>query len=218
MALKYRQVSLIVRYNVVLFPFDSIEFQRELATQGFILREPEEPIPLGTRREISGSVARKGNVSVHLDTPRKVVGVHALDVKTALEEMDSLEALIKEEFGIDSSGMAEYYEFLAGVYIRAERSPVDSWANIFENLPVIKKASDIIGMDSTSFGIRLVPKGGVPNQVDWFDIRIEPLVQSATDYHSVQVVYRRTSRDEVFAFVRGFDGHLAALLSLVEQG
>jgi len=170
------------------------------------------------RLEVSGIVGRKGGVSVRLDAVRQVLGVNAPDVKTALVEMDSLESLVKNEFDLDSSSLAQFYEFLAGLTIRAKKNPLEIWYTHFEQVPIIRKTSEVIGTEVSPFGIRLAPKGEVPNQANWFDIRTEPLVQSAIEHHDIEVIFRRSRRDEVSAFVRKFDDVLDALLSLVEQG
>lgn len=218
LAPKYRLLSLAVKYSSVLFPFDTVQFLRALSKQGFILPESIGPVPLGTRLEVSGIVGRKGEISIRLDVVRQILGVHAPDVKTTLAEMDSLESLLKNEFDLDSSSLAQYYEFVVGFTMRAKKNPLQSWYTHFAQVPIIRKASEVIGTEASPFGLRLAPKGEVPNQANWFDIRIEPLVQSATDHHDIEVIFRRSRRDEVFAFVRKFDDVLGALLSLVEQG
>lgn len=214
----YRQVSLAIKYNAVLFPFEAIQFLRALSKQGFILPEPIAPVPSGMKLEFSGIAGRKAEVSVRLDQVRHVLGVSALDMKTALTEMDLLEDLVRNEFNLDSSSLAQYYEFLASLVVRAKKNPLESWYKHLGQVPIIKKASQVIGMEVSLFGVRLASKGEAPNQTNWFDIRIEPLIESATDHHIIEVTFRRSRRDEVFAFVRRFDEVLGALLSLVEQG
>jgi hypothetical protein len=132
--------------------------------------------------------------------------------------MDSLESLLKKEFDLDSSGLAQYYEFLASLSTRARKNPLTSWYCHFAQLPMIKTTSEVIGTEVAPFGVRLTPKGETPNQPNWLEIRIEPLVQSATDHHNIEVVFRRSRREEVFDFVRRFEDIVRALLSLVEQG
>lgn len=218
LAPKYRRLSLAVKYGSVLFPFDHVQFLRALSKQGFTLPESIGPVPLGRRLEVSGIVGRKGEVSVRLDAERQVLAVEAPDVETSLVEMDSLESLLESEFDIDSPSLAHYYEFLAGLTVKAKKNPLESWYAHFAQVPMIGEASKVLGTEVSPFGIRLAPKGEVPNQPNWFEIRIEPLVRSATAYHHIEVVYRRSSRDEVFAFVRKFEDTLSAILTIVERG
>ena len=167
--------------------------------------------------EISGIVGRKGEVSVRIDANRQILGVHAPDINSLTTEMDSIESLLKNEFDLDSSSLSHYYEFLAGLTIRAKGNPLESWPTHFIAVPILKKASAALGMEVSPFGVRLTPTGEVPNQVNWFEIRIEPLVGSAAHHHSIEVIFRHSQRNEVFAFVQKFEDVLGALMSLVEE-
>jgi hypothetical protein len=215
----YRNLSLAVRYNSVLFPFDVTQFLRALSRQGFIL--PEElmqPVPLGRRLDVSGFVARKGEIAVRIDTKRHIVAVNTIDVKTVVTEMDVVDSLLSDELDFDGSDLVQFYEFSAGLTTKAKRNPLDSWQTHFSQIPIINEFSKILGAEVSPLGLRLSESGQVPNQPDWFDIRIAPLIQSAENYHFVEVVFRNSQRDKVFDFARGFEDTLIALLSLVEQG
>jgi hypothetical protein len=213
----YRLLSLAVKYHSVLFPFDVYPFLRELSQQGFILPEPLEPVPLSSRFEVSGIVGRKEDIAVRLDTSRQVLGVYASSVNAALAGMDTLEALLKNELAFDSPGWAQYYEFLADLTIRTKKNPLESWQTHFAHTSIIEKFSEVLGGSVFPFGIRLAIVGETPNQVNWFDMRIEPSIQSATSHHFVEVIFRRSDRDKVIAFVRRFENILSQLFAQIEQ-
>lgn len=216
----YGRLSLAVKYETVLFPFDVAQFLRALPRQGFFLPESLEEatlaIPIRARIEPSGIVAKKGEITVRLDVDRRVLGVLSLDPEATLTEMESLESLLRDELGFDSPTVAQYYEFLGSVSIHAQRSPLESWTAHLAQVPVVEQASKLIGTEVSPFGLRLAPAGGVPNQLDWFDIRIEPRVQAPTEYHYADMVFRHPARDRVFAFVGNLDHLLEELVSLVE--
>ena len=215
----YRNLSLAVKYASIFFPFDIIQFLQALSRQGFVL--PEElmqPIPLGRRLDVSGFVARKGEVAIRIDTSRQVVAVNAMDVKSVVAEVDGVESLLKDELAFDSSGLVQYYEFLAGLTVKAKRSPLDSWNAHFSQVPIINEFSEVLGTEVSPLGIRLAASKQAPNQSDWFDIRIVPLFRSAENHHLIEAVFRHSHRNKVLGFARRFEDTLTALLSLVEQG
>jgi len=215
----YRNLSLAVKYSSVLFPFDVTQFLQALSRQNFVL--PEElmqPVPPGRRLNVSGFVARKGEVAVRIDTDRQVVAVNSADVKTVVTEMNAVDSLLSDELDFDCSDLVQYYEFVAGLTIKAKRNPLDSWHTHFSQVPIINEFSKILETEVSPLGLRLSASGQIPNQPNWFDIRIVPLVQSAENYHLIEVVFRNSRRDPVFDFVRGFEDTLIALLSLIEQG
>ncbi|MDO8673784.1 MAG: hypothetical protein Q7O66_20430 [Dehalococcoidia bacterium] len=213
----YQQLSLSVKYTSVLFPLDTLQFLRAVSKQGFIIPDSIEQVPFGTRVEISGLIARKGDISVRVDSNRQVLGVQAPNVNSVLDEMDSIESLLKTELDLDSHALADYYELLASLTIKAGRHPLECWETHFAEAPILNKFSDVLGTDVSLFGVRLAVRGEVPNQPDWLEIRIEPSVQSPQKHHSVQIICRHSRRDEVFAFGRKLEDTLRNLISLVEQ-
>lgn len=216
--LQYRQLSLSLKYRSVLFPFEPLQFIHILSRNSFIPTDIPPTVPLGMRADVNGVVARKGDVGIRMDTGRLILAVHGTDPKTCVTEMEALDDLIQEEFGLENPREAQYYELLAGVAMKAQTSPLASWQKRGNEFPFANKAAAIIGWDVAPFGVRLCPKENIPNDPDWFDIRVEPLVQSATRQHSVEIVFRRAKRDEVFAFVSALDSTITRLLALVEEG
>lgn len=217
----YMRVSLTVTYDSVLFPFDAGSLLRSLARQGFLV--PESLLkailaaPHVARLEPSGAVARKGEVVIGMNAERKTMSVHASGPQSVLSEMESLESLLKDEFGVDSSSIAQFYEFTASLSIKAGKNPLESWGAQLGQSPMIQEVSEVIGIDVSLFGLRLVGKGQVPMQTDWFDIRIEPLVHSPTTHHYVEIVFRNSGRDTVFGFVRELERTLEGLISMLER-
>lgn len=212
----YRRLSLAVKYNTVLFPFDSIHFIRALSKRGFVVPESVGPVPFGTRAQVSGVVGRKGNISVRVDTDRYIVGVEAPVIEQVLDEMDAVENLLAEEFDLQSPRLAHYYEFLADMTIRARRNPLESWPMHFSTTSIMGRFAEVLGMDVAPFGVRLVARGVVPDQPDWLELRVEPSIQSPTDHHFVEVVFRGSDRAAVSEFIRKFEASTRNLLSVVE--
>ncbi len=216
---RYSELSLAVKYTSVLFPFDVVQFVKTLSKHAYIVPEQIQqffPVTLDARVEVSGIVGRKGEVSVRVDEGRQVLAIHAPDPKTALAEMESTESLLKNEFDVDSTGLAQYYEFFAQLAIKAKKSPLQSWHAHSELVPMVKGFSDVLGTEVSLFGLRLALARQVPNQANWFDIRIEPLLRSPTTHHLVGVVFRRARRDETFEFVAKFGEILPRLVSMVD--
>jgi hypothetical protein len=217
---RYSRVALTVRYESVLFPFDALAFTLSLSKLDFFLPEKLDEaiasLPLGARLEPSGTIARKSDTIVRLNTDRQVLGVYGTSSQQCLQQMDGIESLLKEEFGVDSPAHALFYEFLADLTVAADSSPLQRWASLLAPVPLIQEVSELLGVQMCPFGLRLVPKGSVPNQIDWFDMRIEPQVHSPEEKYYVNVVYRKASREAVCGFARDFDQTLQGLFNLVE--
>jgi len=151
-----------------------------------------------------------------LDADRPFLSVNALETETALAEMESLEALLKDELDFESSDRVLFYEFLANLSVKAKRDPLEIWRQESAQIQVLKKFWKELGTDVSLFGVRISPSGEIPNQANWFEVRFEPSVTLPKAHHFVQIIYRRSRREEVFEFVKQFDGFLTRLLTSLE--
>lgn len=215
---QYRQLSLAVKYNTVLFPFDTVLFLQAISKQGFILSDEIGPIPSGARLQLRGRVATKGDISIRVDTDRHIVAVEVLNPESAIEQLDLIESLLHDDLAFDSSGLIHFYEFGSDLVVKSVKNPLESWQTHFAHVPVIEKISNILGRETALYGVTVALKGADPNQSNWFDLRINPQILSATNNYAVKVVFRDAERDEVIGFVRGFEDTLSKLLAIVEQG
>lgn len=216
--IRYSSLSLAIKYNCVLFPFDAAQFIRALPSDGYALSEaaPGQP-PLGTRLEVNGVIGRKGNIALRLDMSRQILAVHAYTPKDVLSEMDRIELLLKREFSIENATLALYYEVLADLVVQARKNPLTQWSQQTEHVSIVQKAGEAFGTPVALWGVRFTPQGESPNQANWLDIRLQPSIHAPTGFHSVEVVFRRARREEVFAFLRKFEETLTSLVGFVEK-
>lgn len=217
----YVNVSLAVVYESVLFPFELLPFFRSLSKQGYLVPEPlaAEILapPRSGRLEGAALVARKGDTLLAVNTERKTMAVHAALPDTAADEMESLEELVKKDMGIDATESARFYEFNSSFALEATTDPLQRWALSLEQIPIVQRIPAILGMEIAPFGLRCVGKGQVPNQSEWFDIRIEPRVLTPTTHHFVDVLFRHPDRTRVIEFARNLEPTMRKLVHLLEE-
>ena len=212
---KYTPSSLIVKYDAVLFPFDVVSMLNALPDQGYILED--ELRHLGTSGlQVRGIVARRADVAIRIDTDKYLLGVNTSSHVVAVEELEAVEQILDEQLGFEGGPKAQYHEFTSRFPVRAGTDPISSWADRFSNNPVLTALSNVLGEPASPFGLRLSPAGQPPNQVDWFDIHLEPLVGSARTHHHLNVVYRKAQRAAVVDFISRFGDIMTNMLSIVE--
>lgn len=216
----YTQLSLAVKFDTVLLPFDAVTLLRILEDSGYIILSDKLEklvVPLGVRLDLKGVIARRGDAQIRLESDRQILGVHTPDTTMLQEEFELIESLVKKEFDLDIPTLARYYEFIAGYTVRADNNPLTMWRDHFEDTSLVKKFSKIMGTQVSPFGLRIAPSGADPNQNEFFDITIGPQVPSATSHHRVQVIYR-SERNKTYEFVRKFEDLAESLLSAIEEG
>lgn len=212
----YRQIQLSARYSSVLFPFDTIQFLRLLENNSFLLIEQLAEIPIGGRLEVGGIIARKGSASINIDTNKMVLGVAGATTVEVADELDRLESLLQKEFGFDGATRSMFYEFIVNCSLKGRGNMVETMGLHFAETPMLKKLSGLIGKDVSVFAARLGAKGISPNDPNWFDFQIEPMVAAPSDHYQIRVVYRNAHRGDVFSFVRKFDASLRGLREIIE--
>lgn len=212
----YRSLMLSVRYDTVIFPLETTRLLGAVAERGFITPESAEQPPLGARLGLRGTIARKGGVSLTVNDDKQTVGVRALDIETLLDEFESIEKVIGDEFGLTAGDIVMFYELLASMVIKTDKHPVEEWGKLSDEMPILGKFSEVLAKEVAPFGMRIAPKDQEPNQSDWFDIRIEPSIQAPSGRYMVEVVYRHSSRSAVLEFIRSLESTIESLIGAIE--
>lgn len=212
---QHSRLALAVKYGTVLFPFDGVRFVQVLSREGFMVPESVDTEPL-TRLQVVGTF-RRADVSVRVDMQRYVVGVRAPTVEGLVQQMDTVESMLADEFGLKSSALAQYYEFLADATVKARKSPLKSWDVLLSDTPVIQRLGNALGAEVAPFGLRLTRRGVGPNQTEWMELRVEPMVELANDHHYVELVFRHPERARVVQMALKFEHTVKNVVAIVEE-
>lgn len=209
--------SYAMTYDTVLFPFDVARLLSLLPKVGYVLAEQVQTMPpsAGTLN-VEGGIARRLDTVLQINSDRRTVGVTSTSVAQSLEGLTQIETLLRDELGVDSREISAFYEFMADVHVEASKSPLEAWQRHLAGTSIVTELSSVLGAEASAYGLRVVPSGSIPNQRDWFDIRIEPQVLSPHKLHHINVVFRDQQPDKVEAFIREFDEMVGRLVALVE--
>lgn len=213
----YRSLRLSVRYDAVIFPMETTRLLRAVAERGFIIPESAEQPPLGARLGLKGTIARKGGVLLTVDSDKQILGIAAKDIETLLDEFDSLEKVLADEFEQEGNDVAMFYELITSMIVKTDKDTLEEWSRLSSELPIFSKFSQIIGGEVAPFGLRFAPKGQGPNQPDWYDVRIEPNVQAPYGRYVVEIVYRNSDRSTVLKFVESLESTVESLIGVIEE-
>jgi hypothetical protein len=214
------RLSLNLKANYILFPIDYADLMDSLVKRGYKPQQAQpSPTPFGIIRiEPVGPIARKDNNAIIFDPDRQVVGVSGGSVKEVIQTFNDLEQIISEGLQIDISSFVRFYETLAEYQLFTDRNP----RQVLESIPGLNdlssKISSVIGVDVSTFGFRMGSKGMDPNQEEWMDIRVEPVVTKADKAYYLSVVYRSRDKEKVKGFLSSLEDILTQLVGLLEKG
>jgi len=205
-----------VTLTPVIFPLDLGNLTRTLKKKGFELSVQIPPTAIGTRMAGAGILARKGDVAVVADTERRFIGVDGTSVDDVLSSFEELTEVVKHELWVDVHAKAGYYESIIRMNVLGRNNPTEVVEGFFRDLDTAKSLETIIGEPTSLFTIRLVPRGKLTGEPEWFDIRIEPDVSRPDTTYIIEIVYRKLEYKSVIDFVSGIDQKIDAILDNME--
>ena len=213
-----QDVHLAVRYNTLHFPVNPGDLGRIVPHAGYVVTEEEIlSAPFGARVSFAGRLAKKGEIELRMNTERGILAVRGPDADSVLGEFDWLEDLLQQKFAFDSVAAAWFYELLAEFIVESTDNPLTALARHFQAVPVLERASDILGFPVSSYTSRMFHTGQDPDDLNWAEIRIEPYVPAASTRFLVNVVFRNKQREPVTQFLSGLREKVMKLVEGVER-
>lgn len=217
---RIERFSLNVRLGGLFFPLGFSEITQLIDKAGFTLVPPlrERPsVPVGTQLVVSGRIAQKGELSFAVDHNRSIITVEGNVIGNVLTEFNAIEDLARQEFAVDFIREARFYEIIADLTIVVHKNPVETVSKVFSDSKVLSDFSTILKEEVGNYGVRLAKKRQVPNEEEWFEYSVEPLVaKPRSAYHST-VIYRSKDKDNVMKAATGLIETVGRIVSTMEE-
>ncbi len=166
-----------VRLNYILTPinvyelFDALkEADYEITAPSLPPRPPHAPMNIS----FSGPFAKKDETIFDGNTDRAFFGAlnNAFDLSYA--SLNDLMRIIHEELGVDLSKNISFYEIQSSLSCSSRKNPIEEISGVFDDCTIISKINGILKEETSLYNLKIVPRGAVPNQSNWFEITIEP--------------------------------------------
>jgi len=203
-----------VRLNYVLFPIDFRELRHALAKNGYELSSVGSIPSPPSRLRFGGDVARKGEITVIVESDSGEIGVVGRSLQEAKDSFEELANVIESELGIILYENVRFYWYIVHYKIETGKTPRKEIAKT-DNKDYLARFNKVLGEDLSLFSIRLAPKDAIPNRESWFDIAIEPAILNENLYH-VGVVFRDPDKGKTETFVRDLENIILKLLKVIE--
>jgi hypothetical protein len=94
---------------------------------------------------------------------------------------------------------------------------MDCICRVLSQGETINGLGNVLGQEVSPFTLRLVSKGKVPNQEDWIDIDIEPLVTRPTKTYLISVICRSSQKSKVLSFAKELESRIIRLVDSIEK-
>ena len=209
-----------VRLEGIFFPLGFSEITQLVDKAGFTLVPPlrERPmVPTGAQLLVGGRIAQKGDLSFNVDPNRGIITVEGNAIGNVLTEFNAIEDLARQEFAIDFTREGQFYEAFADLTIVVYKNPVETVSKLFSDSKILSDFSTILHEEVGNYGVRLVKRRQVPNEEEWFEYRVEPLIAKPRNTYYSNVIYRSKVKDNVVKAATELVETIRQLVSTMEK-
>lgn len=215
---KNTSIRFSIRFNYVLFPFDTVELISILMKSGYAPTAPPPPAapPRGIRFTITGTIARKGEILIDINDDRGILSATSPSPALSINGLNEVLQLIRTNLNVDLEKQASFYELIGHTALETDRHPFEKIGNIIKGNKIIEKLGEVLGEDVSLFTLKLAPRGHVPNQTEWFDLTIEPDIIKTSTYN-ISAVFRSHEKSEVQKFTEEFMPNVSKLIVVIES-
>lgn len=206
-----------IRMNYVLSPLDSAELIDVVVKAGYARTAPLPPRrPTGVRFGFTGTIAQKGETMIDINDERGFLGATGPSPASAIQGLNEVLQLVKTNLKVDLEGMAAFYEMIGNLEVETDVNPLEKIGQLSERNKSFEEFGKIMDEDVAPFSLKLIPKGKIPNQTEWFEITIKPDLIKPTTYR-ITAVYRSKDKSKVQKFVNESMSKISKILDTIES-
>jgi len=205
-------VSIVERFTSVLYPFDILELLKQLPTIGYIVPD----LVLRGTPEPGKPIAQKGDVELVVNQDNKTIGVRGREVEKAISMFEELRNFYLERLDPSPGLVTHYLEFGGEGWAKSGSNPVASFASFWANNENLTDLSGVVGSDVTNFGVHLVPPNKDPNDPEWFEIDVGPLIPSAARRYHVRYIWRGADTEQLIKKFADVNDTVRKLIAKIE--
>jgi len=177
------------------------------------------PLPPTRRFKVSiggsGSIARKGNVVVDVNSDMMVIGVLAPEPEECISEFVMIEKAITSR--IEALKEVYFYELLAEIEVKSDVKPMEFMKKVSSRNVIVEELSKALGEPLFVFGYRLAREGTSPEESEWVDIEVIPSPARPRSSLYIAIVYRSKEREKVLEKGKNIRNLINAIHKLVSS-
>ncbi len=210
---KYRIAFVL---NTLYYPFTYPEILKSLKSRGYAIlaSAPPKPFLNGARNYVSGYIASKSGCFIELNDDRKIIAVEADSIDHIVSSAKDIIDLSMADFQLSMAEDMDYVELFSAAVVSDSGNPAEAIRRFSGDQ--YSKFDEIMGVESSGYSIRIVPRNSLPVNKDWFDISITPRFSTADREYYVEVVFRREKNiDDVLDFTAQLETKMSAIIGKI---
>jgi hypothetical protein len=204
---KYRVAAV---FRTFFFPFTYPELIDSLKKRGYGVPPSPRPVPTGPRVYVGGHIATKEGCTVDVNIDRKIIASEGNSIERVIKSIEELMDIAKKDFQLNLEEDIDYLELISDIIIESDTNPVENIERFMGDKYSV--FNEIMGIETSPYSIKIVPKGFPPASKKWFDITIGPRVTRPDREYYVSIIYRDANIDNVLTFIREVNSKILSLI------
>jgi len=215
MTLKSMEVRQTIALDYTLFPLKFHEVTKSLEKIGFEL-SASLPIPMPYGRfSGTGQVGSKGKTVFVVDSSKLTITMAGESFENTSEELQEFVATLSDSYKVNLFERVKWFEFQAKHEFKTEKNAV-SLINSKFSVPMDQDVSKIMGIKVKPILTRLGLEGSIPNQIEWFDIKISP-DYTRNDGYVIETIFRTDDKEKYLHFVANAKLRIEKIIAKIEE-
>jgi len=208
------EYNLALIFNTTLFPFTHPDIDESLDKKSYKLNPTTKPQSLAEPRSyVDGNIASKKGCTISINNNRQILSAQGNNIKRVLASVDDLKDISVQDFQLDLTEDILFCELIAKFIIGGYTCPIDDMGKFMDDK--YSSFDEIMGTETSSYDIRIVPKGAIPSSKNWFDIKIFPRPTRPESEYYASVIYRSENIDHTLTFASEVNSKIESLIGLI---
>lgn len=155
--------------------------------------------------------AVKGTSQIYLDGSRRVFGARSDTVQNSISAVGELYSIVKTGLQIDIAKYVKFYEFELNATYFAGEDVYAKFVNLYKDSVDLVTLKEILGGEYSQANLKLASSGRNINSAEWYEITIEPKVNSVRKTLAIRLICRNPKLNKLTEVKKKFELLLRAL-------
>ncbi len=160
----------------------------------------------------------KLNATVYVDNGKRIIGVHSATVEDSVNSIEDVLGTIQKIFAIDLHQYINFYEFeINASYYIDNNNAYSEISKLYSDSKDLSNFNEIIGQKLSQSSIKLTPYGKHINNLEWYEITIEPKINSPGNAFAIRMICRNPNLRLVIENAKSTPENISKIIAQILQ-
>jgi hypothetical protein len=157
----------------------------------------------------------RGAVQIYIDGMKGVFGATAANIDNTVEAIDEIFAVANQSFDFDLNKYVSFFEIEINATCNIHKDVYVIMAKLFQDSSDMKMLNKILKGNYAQISLKLTPAGKNINNQEWYDLTIEPKVNSAGNILIVRVLCRSPRLKDIVENAKRTEANVTSIIEKV---